>query len=174
MPDTIPILWPNEFKVDVQTPYSILRVQADSLGKVTRGILQGDVETETSNEQVQHRLVVVAPAYHSYRHTLIVVRHGIHLPYPAEVRAEVLAKKEKRDSGLPGRPIEVTVYPSANSDEQLVNLVQNALWSQETRAVILSLIAKSNEANHASPSSPQTDLQESDDTPGEVGPSLTE
>jgi len=52
MPDTIPNLWPEQFKVDVQTPYTILRVQANLLDKVTRGILVGEVETENSKERV--------------------------------------------------------------------------------------------------------------------------
>ena len=38
MIDSIPNLWPAEFKIDVQTPYTILNVQANLLGKVTRGI----------------------------------------------------------------------------------------------------------------------------------------
>ena len=76
MAESIPSLWPGEFKIDVQTPLTILRVQAGLLGKLTRGILQGEVETETSEEKVQHRLVVIAPAYNGYRHTLVVASHG--------------------------------------------------------------------------------------------------
>jgi hypothetical protein len=160
MADTIPNLWPEHFKVDVQTPYTILRVQAGLLGKVTRGILQGDVETETSPDQVQHRLVVVAPAFNSYRHTLIVVRHNPNLPYPAEVRAEALGenKEKRKSSGLPTLlPEYETVYPLANSDEQMLKLVQQALQSEPTQAVVLSLIAKSNEAQSgdSSPSPPR-------------------
>jgi hypothetical protein len=80
MLDTIPNLWPEQFKIDVQTPYTILRVQAELLSKVTRGILQGDVETESSKEKVQNRLVVIAPAYNGYRHTLVVALHHPDLP----------------------------------------------------------------------------------------------
>jgi hypothetical protein len=50
MSDSIPNLWPEEFKVDVQSPLTILRAQAGMLGKVTRGILEGTVETEESKE----------------------------------------------------------------------------------------------------------------------------
>lgn len=39
-PDTIPGLWPEEFKVDVQTPCAILNVQAGQSGRVTKGILR--------------------------------------------------------------------------------------------------------------------------------------
>jgi hypothetical protein len=84
MPNSIPNLWPEQFNVDVQTPYAILQVQANLLSKVTRGILEGVVETETSKEKMQHRLVVIAPAYNAYRHTLLVAIHNLHMPYPAE------------------------------------------------------------------------------------------
>jgi hypothetical protein len=160
MPDVIPNLWPKEFKVDVQTPYAILRVQAELLSKVTRGILYGEVETEAAKHQVQHRLVVVAPAYNSYRHTLIVVLHNPHLPYPAEVRAESLEMPDKR--GEPYGP----VYPSANSDTELQQLVERALHSGPTRAAILSLIAKSNEAAGTVPVPVQLGTNEGPTTTG--------
>jgi len=150
MPETIPNLWPEQFKIDVQTPYTILRVQATFLRRVTRGILEGVVETERGQKQVQHRLVVVAPAVNAYRHTLIVAIHHVDLAYPTEVRAEGLAKKVEHPSimKLPFSDniyIE-TVYPTASNDEQMVQLVQRALQSEQTQAVILSLIARSNEA----------------------------
>ena len=95
MPDTIPNLWPQEIKVHVQSPYAILSVQAGLLGKLTRGILEGAVETETAKDKVQHRLVIVAPAYKSYRHTLVTALHNPDLPYPAEVRAAGLGAASK-------------------------------------------------------------------------------
>ncbi|HTU17780.1 MAG TPA: hypothetical protein VMG10_06915 [Gemmataceae bacterium] len=154
MPDTIPNLWPDAFKVDVQTPLTILRVQAGLLGKVTRGILQSEVETETVKDQVQHRLVIVAPAYNAYRHTVLVVRHHTHFPYPAEVKAEALAEKVERRNPLYPDPLGTTyetVYPSAHNDDELQVYVQNALRSEQTQAAVLSLIAKSNEATGTPP-----------------------
>src|SRR5262249_11243348 len=120
--------------------------------RVTRGVLQGTVETEVAKETVQHRLVVSAPAYNAYRHTLIVVQHNVHLAYPAVVRAEALAEREQIYSSVAilGQPTHKTVYPSAFDDEQLKRLVAKALRSDQTRAVILSLIAKSNEAQASS------------------------
>jgi hypothetical protein len=152
MPETIPSLWPPEFKIDVQTPYTILRVQAELLGKLTRGILEGVVETETSEDRVQHRLVVIAPAYNGYRLTLVVVLHNANLPYPAEVRAEALLRVQERLS--PPRPVRPgnsrdTEYPLANSDEEMQTLVSKALQSDQSKAAILSLIAKSNEARRS-------------------------
>lgn len=136
MVDSIPNLWPPEFKIDVQTPYAILQVQANLLGKVTRGILVGTVETEISEERVQHRLVVIAPAHNGYRHTLIAVWHDPDLPYPVYVEAGGLVDGFGQ-------------YPTASSDDQLQSLVKKALQSDATKAVILSLIAKSNEGKLA-------------------------
>jgi hypothetical protein len=142
--DTIPNLWPQEFSVSVKTPLAILRVQANYLGKVTRGILEGAVETEASKERVQHRLVVIAPAYNGYRHTLITSLHSPHLPYPAEVRAEALGQQVTGGSAT--GPIDRTAYPQANSEEQMLDLVQRALRSDQTAALIHSLIAMSNDS----------------------------
>ena len=49
-------LWPSEFKIDVQSPLTILRAQAEQLGRLTRGILNGSVESEESGNDIQHRL----------------------------------------------------------------------------------------------------------------------
>jgi hypothetical protein len=113
------------------------------------------VETETAKDQVQHRLVVVAPAYNAYRHTLLVVRHHKDLPYPVEVKADALAERvERRNPVLGGSPLGTyyeTVYPSAHNDDQLQTYVQRALRSEQTMAAVLSLIAKSNEAMGTAP-----------------------
>ncbi len=156
--ESIPNLWPGEFKVDVQTPYTILRIQANLLGKMTSAILVGDVETERDEKAVQHRLVVVAPACNGYRHTLITARHDPHLPYPAEVRAEALAEKVPHDISMnypPGVTGFDTTYPRAASDDEMRQLVERALHSDQTKAVILSLIAISNEAKASPPAGAQ-------------------
>jgi hypothetical protein len=100
---------------------------------MTKAILVGEVETETGERMTQHRLVVVAPACNGYRHTLITVIHSTDLPYPAEVQAEPLWDV-------------FSMYPSASTDDELRALLAKALQSDKTKALILSLIAKSNEA----------------------------
>jgi hypothetical protein len=133
----IPNLWPGAFNVNVQTPYAILRIQANLLSQMTKAILVGEVETETGERMTQHRLVVVAPACNGYRHTLITVIHSTDLPYPAEVQAAPLVGVNERGA---------IVYPSASTDDEMRMLLAKALQSDETKALILSLIAKSNEA----------------------------
>jgi hypothetical protein len=143
MSTAIPNLWPEEIRVDVQTPYAILRGQANLLHDLTKGILEGDVVTETTKDDVQHRLVIVAPMYNGYRHTLIIAAHKRDFPYPTEVRAVGLGKY--------GMDLDEDDYPSANDDGEMQALVQKALRSGSTIAIITSLIAKSNEATGLSP-----------------------
>jgi hypothetical protein len=162
MSDSIPNLWPKEFKVDVQTPYTILKVQAGYLGQVTRGILEAEVETESSPNRVQHRLVVIAPAWKGYRHTLVTAIHDPNLPYPAEVRAEALAR--------PVEPVGVA-YPRANDDDDMRSLVANALRSDQTKAVIISLISKSNEVISSPSPALQGDVVNPETSESEARPS---
>ena len=175
MPDTIPNLWPEQIKVNIQSPYAILRVQAGLLGKLTRGILQGAVEKETVKDKQQHRLVVIAPAYNSYRHTLLTVLHDPALPYPAEVRAEALAERVPQDR-FPWRPASsreyVTAYPYAHSDDELISLVGKALKSPATTAAIQSLLARSNDANP--PTAPDSHSNEAGAEPGSHVDSATD
>lgn len=172
MSESIPNLWPTDFKIDVQSPFAILQVQAGLLSKVTRGILEGTVESETSKDTVQHRLVVVAPAYGSYRHTLVVVRHNKDLPYPSEVRAACLAEKKRikvpTALGL-FTSEEVMQYPEAASDEEMQNMLQQVLTSEETKAAILSLISKSNETTTSGPAIEQGEACSRDEEDQESG-----
>jgi hypothetical protein len=145
-------LWPKNFKVDVQSPVAILRSQASLLSQVTRGVLHANVETETTDKGVQHRLVIVAPAYNQYRHVLLVARHDARLPYPTTVVNDALAERVRREPNVLslGLPTYETVYPQAHSDDELITYIKTALGSDSTKAVVLSLIAKSNETTAAS------------------------
>lgn len=95
--------------------------------------------------------MVVAPAYHGYRHTLVVVCHTVSRPYPAQMIAEPLAIRVKPHTqpvgptGMPDDP----AYPTAHSDVKLIELMQQALAADSTTALLLSLIAQSNEGRSA-------------------------
>jgi len=144
IPDSIPNLWPDDIRVDIQSPFVILKVQADYLTRLTGGVLEGVIETETSGENIQHRLVIVARSYHCYRHALVTALHKRNLPYPVEIREQSLAKLTPSDEPHSDEP-EVT-YPSASSDDRMQGLLQKALRSDSTVAILSSLIANSNEA----------------------------
>lgn len=153
MPDEIKNLWPTDFRVNVQTPFAILSVQANLLGKMTHGVLTGSVETEKGDGGVQHRLIVMAPAFNSYRINLLTATHGKDLPFPVRIIADALATKVERrgNESFIEKAIGVksyeTVYPTAADDDEMQRLVGIALRSDQVKAIILSLIARSNEAN---------------------------
>jgi hypothetical protein len=148
MADEIPDLWPDEFKVDVQTPVTVLRVQAQALARKTRGILKAEVETEVwQKDYSQHRFVVIAPAVNGLRQTLVTVRNEKDLPYPATVYSPainglIVAHFVSPGSGGPGS---TDVF----DEDELKRTLGLVLGSKEVRAVIISLIARSNEASTA-------------------------
>jgi hypothetical protein len=142
-----PNLWPTDVRLDVQSPLGILEAQAALLGQITHGLLQAAVETETAEGWTEHRLVV-APGRDEYRHVLLVARHAVHLPYPAAVVHDSLAIRVQRES-FSIHPVYDTVYPSASSDDELIEHLRRALNSEAARAVLLSLIAKGNQPRQA-------------------------
>lgn len=175
MANTIPTLWPESFNVDVLTPLVILKAQAAELSRVTHGILTAEVESENDKENVQHRLVVIAPKYRHYRHTLLAVIHNLHLVYPAEVKATALGRKVKQEGFgslmLGGQALFTTVYPIVSSDIDLLEKIQEALYSGHTRAIILSLIAKSNEESQTIKTASAQDFNLESTPPGsEINP----
>ncbi len=141
---------------------------------VTSAVVERDIDilllTESRvKDRVQHRLVIIAPAYNGYRYTLITALHHPDFFYPAEVRANALAKKVRREEPFIPRVLYDTVYPNANSDDEMQALVRDALQSEDTKAVILSLIAKSNEARIA-PFPPTQRRTDNADPSGETQP----
>ena len=139
-------LWPASIKIDAQSPVSILRTQANLLTKITKGILKGEVETERGENKIQHRLIVIAPSLDNYRQTLLVAIHEVGLPYPVELRSNSLLFTEEHISEY-GDMVKAQVYRSAYSDDEMRQLLAKALDSQETKSILLSLIANSNEVS---------------------------
>ncbi len=136
MADTIPSLWPESIKQTVLTPLAILRTQANALRQVTKGVLEGEVSSVEAENQVEHQLDVIAPAL-DYRHRILSVRHEREMPYPARVRSEVLD------------PLGKEVW----DDDALIGLLAEVLATDLVKAVILSLIARSNEQRNPSDAS---------------------
>jgi hypothetical protein len=133
MADTIPSLWPQSIKATVLTPLAILRTQAYALRQVTKGVLEGKVSSVEAENMVEHQLDAFAPAL-DYRHRILSVRHEQEMAYPATVRSAVLGSYGEKVS----------------DDDGLTKLLAKVLGSDQVRAVIASLIARSNEQTKAS------------------------
>jgi hypothetical protein len=165
----IPDLWSDDIKVDVVTPLAILRAQTGPISRKTKGILEAEVTTISSEAgRVRHQLDLIASVLDGYRHRLLAATHERDLVYPVTVEAECF--KPAPTSGDIGEALEsVTVpepdwRPRAYTEQEFIDLVSKALRSGEVRSIIQSLIARSNERMDNARIPPQTGESEERDT----------
>ena len=153
MPATIPVLWSDDISVDVLSPIAILRAQAVPLMQKTKGLLQAEVETITSESgRVQHQFDLVAPALNHFRRRILVATHQIDLVYPVVVEAECF-EPVKRTGSIAANDALVFLSPNglfenerrAATDQEFIKLVGEVFHSIEVRSLIASLIARSND-----------------------------
>lgn len=136
---TIPVLWPETIRTNVQTPFAILRTQAEALANMTNGVLEGSVEVGASgNKQVSISLSVLAPAL-NYKHLILSARHSRTLPYPARILAECF------NSGGSEYDAHHYGFREAVNPEMFEECVGLVLKSPEVETVLVSLIARSND-----------------------------
>jgi len=132
---SIPVLWP-EISVNAVTPAAVLRVQAASLERVTKGLLIGRVSSGEAGEQEYLNLDVYAPALElTQRIVTITCKKGS--PYPATVQWE--PQRLTVNSMLGPK------HPQASSDAELEEILGQAFGSSRVKAILHSLIARSNE-----------------------------
>jgi hypothetical protein len=157
MADSIPVVWPDDIKVDVLTPLMILRAQVEPLKRMTKGQLQVQVNTLSSAEaeKVTHSMDLVAPNLGNYRHGILAVTHSREFVYPAEFEAACfqpnLDDPEKSLRTLVGDPPNV-----ADSEERFIELLTEVLRSRQVKSVIQSLLARIHEEGERGLSAPQT------------------
>jgi hypothetical protein len=160
MTATIPNLWPEDIKVDVLPPLTILKYQAAKLREITKGILEAEVTTVSGPEDfVTHRLDLIAPALEGRRSRILSVTHRVDF-YPVVLEAECFRPKE---SPVIGRahaalgeimaglethwPRSNDWRPVASDQDEFIKRIGEVLRSHQVRAIIDSLIALSNEKN---------------------------
>ena len=173
MTATIPNLWPDDIKVDLLPPVTILRVQAGQLSRLTGGILDADVTTVTGDKDfVVHRLDVVASALAGRRYRVLTATHRADY-YPVVLEAECFRPKTRTTKynpfespgGIVTTRTENLTWPDATdwrpapaNQDEFIERVREVLRSKEVRAVIESLIVLSNErslqADDANPDEP--------------------
>ncbi len=150
---TIPDFWSDEIRVNVLTPLAILRAGEGSLEKKTNGLLRTEVSSTTSPEFMAHTLELIAPSLNQRRVGLLSATHHTGEVYPVLVKSRGFLPvysfwrnlsaaiiDDPPDSYLPDDERE------ANSQDEFIKLVVEALHSPNITALILSLIAKSNES----------------------------
>ncbi|MFO0799570.1 MAG: hypothetical protein U0804_19035 [Gemmataceae bacterium] len=164
MPDAFASDWPDDIKVDVLPPVAILRARASEIGRITKGILKGEVSTTTgAGDMVSHRLDLVAPALNGRRYGVLNAIHRADL-YPVLVEAECFKPPVSRsrvgaavggsfpmfvaggtDPEPPPWPDPTDWRPVANNEDEFVARVREVLRSGKVRAAIDTLLALSNE-----------------------------
>lgn len=148
MASAVKSLWSAQIKPDILSPRQILRAQADALAEQTKGVLVGELlESKREDKEVVLTLDMLAPVI-KYRHRVLSARHSTDLLYPVRLDAEVF-----RPKGLQGLSLSSEILggkkpeSQADSDEELIKLVEKVLKSSSVVAMAQSLIALSNEAH---------------------------
>jgi hypothetical protein len=127
----IPTLWPaDKVSLDIVSPLAILKMQANALTTLTKGLLVGRVKSYDKEDQQRHQLQVFAPVI-EVTYTLLEVFHDKHKPYPVSISG----------SGL-------LAAGYASTESRFIELLSVALSSDGTLGVINSAIAESNEADN--------------------------
>ncbi len=83
----IPDLWPTSVKVEILTPYAILRAQATKLTERTQSIVEGQVRSRAvAPSLICHTFDLIAPVL-SFRYTLLRLWHRETMVYPVLLTA---------------------------------------------------------------------------------------
>jgi hypothetical protein len=144
-------LWSTEIKPTILSPRQILSSQAKALAEMTKGILIGELsESKREDQEIILILDMVAPVL-NYRHRVLTARHSARLLYSVHLDADVFRPKGLQALTGMGSMHDILQgkkpESQADTDDQLVRLVQRVLTSSEVVSMAQSLIALSNEAH---------------------------
>jgi hypothetical protein len=163
MANQIPDLWPQSIDVKVLPPIALLRYQASQLPQHTQGILEAEVATsvekKSESSRVIHDFRIVAPALEGYTYGLFQAWHDKDFVYPVSVRFDPWVKEahaEYYESNGPiitsrgAAPADLpTGVKSASTPAAFLALLGELLASSHTQSVLVSLIARINDADPA-------------------------
>jgi hypothetical protein len=77
-------LWPTFEPSEIVSPKTLMVEQANFLSESTKNVILGQVsskDSQSTNNQIIHSFVIIAPALNNYRFILFEVSYGIYL-YP--------------------------------------------------------------------------------------------
>lgn len=169
MPATIPSLWPEDIKVDILPPLTILKLQAAKLREITHGVLRAEVTTvEGPDDLVAHRLDLIAMALDGRRVRVLTAIQRTEF-YPVVLEAQVylptkVSAQAVKSLAMQGIAVATgvdtrTEYPTrdwpppddwrpvANDQDEFLKRIAEVLRSPTVRSIIDSLLALSNEKN---------------------------
>jgi hypothetical protein len=134
-------LWSADIKPDILSPKHILTLQASLLGEQTKGVLVGELSERKANDSRVFTLEMFAPAI-NYRHQVLTASHSLNRLYPVHLDADVFRSTRMLADIIQGKKH----TSRADSDDELVKLIEKVLTSSEVVSLAQSLIALSNEA----------------------------
>jgi|SRR5665213_649051 len=168
MTQTIPDLWPAEIDIEVQSPAAILRRQASQLRVRTKDALEGELKAEVLHDgRILYDFLIVAPALDGYTHSLFLASNDKLQIYPVTIWFKPwidAAKATKASKPAMPEPPEFEAEPKtvpgptgareAATPKDLLELLKELLNSPYTKGIIMSLLARVNEAGSEDSSLP--------------------
>jgi hypothetical protein len=132
--------WPSDLSLlQERTPVSILKEQAEILGKNTGYKLKGQVSTHTSEDgEILNVFYVVVPALDGYRYELFEISHGA-LGYPVKIVSSPKAEIEPDEDA---RDLYNRMKKTLATEDDFVAWLKTILGSKETRRLLASLLAQ--------------------------------
>jgi hypothetical protein len=127
-----------------QSPREILEAEAAELTRRTGGLLIGDLRMSKDDDATMIRFGAVAPALGGGRQGILVAIHPNDEDYPAWIHAACFPRSMNFPPSALLTPAEDKEFV-ASGPEQFRRLVEKVLRSHEVKAVVQSLIARSNE-----------------------------
>lgn len=119
-------LWGDlPFELDLRTPLSILREQADLLNDKAQHVIEADLDIRAGSRRIEFDFDLKAPALGNYIFTAFTVRHPITI-YPVQISSH----------------INETEY-TCNNEDELIGNIREILTSNEMRRIIASLVSQS-------------------------------
>lgn len=135
MAKAIDDLWPDDIASTIEQvpPVTILRQQAALLGRNMKNVIEGEVETDTTDLQrlLSHTFYLVAPALNFYRYPLLTVEHHVTQMYPVKI---AVTWPEK---GPPKKKL------TAKNEQEFKNHLKDIFSNNETKKIIGALLAQS-------------------------------
>ncbi len=172
----IPDLWPASVKVEILTPYAILRAQATKLTERTQGIVEGHVRSRAvARSLICHTFDLLAPVL-SFRYTLLRLWHRETMVYPVLITQGL-------DNSL--NPIKIlqliegefvhSAFGLSRDEDTLLKNLSQIFTDASSGTVISSLIARTNEARDGGgPILERDDTPEFDDEAPDMGTHLSD
>jgi hypothetical protein len=161
MADEIRNLWPDVIVTKVASPVAILRYQASQLRKQTQGLLEAEVKTySTKDHRVLHEFRIIAPALDGLEYLLFSAWHEKAFVYPVSIQFEPWVEQsnreytEKKHGSMIARLGHVDIDPErptgirqVATPTSFLAVLEELLKSHHTQSVLMSLIAKINDAD---------------------------